>query len=192
MPVLIEWGDSAARKILVEDLSNGMIGLDLPKPAVAWKFYSDNMIEFQYITESQFKGGLYRLRVKMKLNKCRNEGEEADFLHDMALFPRPEYNYRGEPHWDLSEAKPLLEADIKEGKYPAMMPKELWLTRPEYYDAYPLEVFRKHIHQEIRTQKWHAYLKDLKEAGDDVDFDDPGPGYGAPIRDPGTDDEMSL
>jgi hypothetical protein len=184
MPPLIDWAESAARKILVEDLSNGMIGLDLPKPAVAWKFYSDNMIEFQYITESQFKGGLYRLRVKIKLNKCRNEEEEADFLHDMALFPRPEYNHRGEPHWDLSEAKPLLEADINDGKYPNMVPKELWLTRPEYYDVYPLEVFRKHIHQEIRTQKWHAYLKAKQDAGEDVDIDD----YGPAVLDPDEDD----
>jgi hypothetical protein len=38
--------------------------------------------------------------------------EEEMFLYDMA--PRALTNHRGEPHWDLSEAKPLLEKDIIE------------------------------------------------------------------------------
>jgi hypothetical protein len=34
-----------------------------------------------------------------------------------------------------------------------MKPQDLYQSRPEYYNNYPLSVLRKHIDQEVRRQK---------------------------------------
>ena len=43
-------------------------------------------------------------------------------------------------------------------------PKELWETREEYFEEFPLDVFRSKIDQEIRTAK---YLHTVKTKGRD-------------------------
>jgi hypothetical protein len=191
--VLIPWKTCKAKQILIQDLEIGMIGManDDPTPLSLWPFYHDNMPDFQYIEYDQFKGGLDRLRAKMQLSVNRLVDEEAGLVHDMQLFPRSHLNYRGEPHWDVSDAKTLLDQDIDNEWHTIYEPKELWLTRPEYYNVYPLEIFRKHIHQEVRSRKFLVWvewrrreykkkhgglsedeLSDDEELGDDGNEDD--------------------
>jgi hypothetical protein len=43
-----------------------------------------------------------------------------------------------------------------------MKPKALYDTRIEYQN-YPLVVFRKHIHQEVKRRKFVAYCQDKAE-----------------------------
>jgi hypothetical protein len=55
-----------------------------------------------------------------------------------------------------------LKKDIKEGilekytkeNYPENYKMEFWLTRPEYYDEFPLPVFRDKMRQEKRSTKY--------------------------------------
>jgi hypothetical protein len=48
--------------------------------------------------------------------------------------------------------------DIDEGKNKRFKPEDLQNSRNEY-KKYPLEVFRKHIHQEERRRKYLAQLR---------------------------------
>jgi hypothetical protein len=48
---------------------------------------------------------------------------------------------------------------MDEDKHKRMQPKEVYLSRTEYYNTYPLLVFRKHIDQEERRHKFIVYLK---------------------------------
>ena len=49
-------------------------------------------------------------------------------LHDRAKYPVPDDTKR----WDLSDAKDLLEQDVKNGKHQQMKPKALRETQTEY------------------------------------------------------------
>jgi hypothetical protein len=55
--------------------------------------------------------------------------------------------------------------DIEEGRLAIMKPKALRESRDEYL-AFPLDVFRKHIHQNRRIQVegayWQAYWRQQK------------------------------
>ena len=63
---------------------------------------------------------------------------------------------RSYPHWDGSEAQRLLKLDVDDGTHERLLPRELHQARVEY-QAYPLDVFRKHIHQETRSRRETAY-----------------------------------
>jgi hypothetical protein len=63
-----------------------------------------------------------------------------------------------------SEAVRLLRLDMDEGKHHTMRPRDLYQTRPQYYENYPLTVFRGHIDQEERRRKYIVFLK-KKQAG---------------------------
>jgi hypothetical protein len=160
MPV--DWEHSAAKKFLVKDLKSGLIPLEPnnPFPRVLWAHYS-NLVEFADVSKTQFSTNIQNLRKLIKQKKDRSAEEEAALTRDrLHFFPRPPTNHRGEPHWDCSASKPLLSQDIDAGKHNDLEPRELWMTRPEYYQEYPNHaVFRKHIYQEIRTRKFRSYLE---------------------------------
>ena len=65
-------------------------------------------------------------------------------------------NHRGELRWEGSEAERLLRLDMDEGKHTTMTPFDLYCSRSEYSDHYPLKVSRKHIDQEERPRKMLA------------------------------------
>jgi hypothetical protein len=80
--------------------------------------------------------------------------DTAAMAHDRLLFPVPTHNHRGEPWWPGSEAQRLLALDVDDNKHITMKPRQLYNTRAEYYDNYPLQVFRDHIYQEVKLRKF--------------------------------------
>ncbi len=84
--------------------------------------------------------------------------DSAALANDRLLHPVPTHNHRGEPRWEGSEAQRLLRQDIDLGNHLDLMPRDLFMSEPDYYDNYPLEVFRKHIEQEVKLRKFlHLY-----------------------------------
>jgi hypothetical protein len=79
-------------------------------------------------------------------------------------------SHKGYIQWQGSESQKLFKNDVKTGvwakytkdNYPKNHKMEFWLTRPEYYDAFPLHVFCDKMRQEIGTAK---YLYTLKARG---------------------------
>jgi hypothetical protein len=55
---------------------------------------------------------------------------------------------------------------MDEKKHQTMAPRELYLTRNQYHENYPLRVFRGHIDQEDRRQKYITYLKKKQQKKD--------------------------
>jgi hypothetical protein len=54
----------------------------------------------------------------------------------------------------VSEAQELLGEDMEGGLHERLGKKELWGSRPEYYESFPLTAIRDKIYQEIRTAKY--------------------------------------
>jgi hypothetical protein len=118
----------------------------------------DRREEYKVTTKRLFKGRLDRLRADIRKKQAFAASDSAALANDRLLHPVPTHNHRGEPRWEGSEAQRLLRQDIDLGNHLDLMPRDLFMSEPDYYDNYPLEVFRKHIKQEVKLRKFlHQY-----------------------------------
>jgi hypothetical protein len=163
-PGWINWKASRARQILLDDLESGVLPVDEEDCSAedAWAIYSQ-MTEFVPVIFSQFKE-----RVRDHRKQCREQitrsDRELDMLaHDRQLFPRQMENHHGEPVFDLSAAKLLLRADVREGKHLAMTPSQLQQSQAAYA-PFDQRKFKHRIYQEVRREKFLNYLA-KKRAG---------------------------
>jgi hypothetical protein len=98
---------------------------------------------------------------------CRRMAEDCEgYGHDIALIReiRKADQVPMSIPWHLSEAKPLLEKDMKDGFHKTMVPSALWESRIEYM-KFDLKVFREHIYQEtkrLEKLETHARFKKKK------------------------------
>ena len=158
-PDFIDWKKSEAKEIILDDLKRGVLPLEEEECSAeeAWNLMYVHMPEFVTVVFEQFKDRLRDHRAQVKKQQGAANEEYLAFVHDRQLHPRRLHNRHGEPVFDLSAARPLLEEDVKNGKQNTMLPSELRQTRPEYM-AFKPEVFRQRIYQEERRQKFIYYL----------------------------------
>ena len=75
---------------------------------------------------------------------------------------------KGEPVFSMLAAKPLLSKDITSGAHRRLSLGDLHKSRPEY-DQFERRIFKEHVYQEIRRQKFIAYLEAKRKEGDKID-----------------------
>lgn len=113
-----------------------------------------------------FKGRLNDLRDQIRNNLTRAEEDEEAFMVFVKNHPKATVAAKGNyPEWEGHEAQRLLRLDMAAGYHETMEPKELWETEAEY-TLFPLKVFREHIYQETRTQKYLNYLQKSDKTGE--------------------------
>ena len=148
-----KWITCTTKKILFEDIVSGFIPDEMH-----WEEAYDRREEYKVTTKRLFKGRLDRLRADIRKKQAFAASDSAALANDRLLHPVPTHNHRGEPRWEGSEAQRLLRQDIDLGNHLDLMPRDLFMSEPDYYDNYPLEVFRKHIEQEVKLRKFlHQY-----------------------------------
>jgi hypothetical protein len=163
-PDWINWKASRARQIILDDLEHGILPVDDEECSIeeAWTFYSQ-MAEFVTVVFSQFKERVRDHRKQCREQITRSDQELEMLAHDRQLFPRQMVNHRGEPVFELSPAKMLLRADVREGKHLTMTPSQLQLSQTAYAPFDP-KIFMHRIYQEVRREKFLNYLA-KKRAG---------------------------
>eukprot|EP00957_Ditylum_brightwellii_P001893 145414-Ditylum_brightwellii.AAC.1 len=72
--------------------------------------------------------------------------EPETFHHDRNLYPRKKHDCDGNVAFDISEAKKLLQQDVKDKKHHTMSCTALQCSRKEY-KAYPAHKFKQRIYQ---------------------------------------------
>ena len=161
-PGWIDWVNSAAREIILEDLLPGgyLFGKNDMPASAAWNYYR-NMAEFKGppVVFDQFEARLkdHRKQASKRLEISRNERKMMQ--HDRNIYPEEHQNHRGELVFSRHPAQKHLRADIKASRHKSMTPMQLHASRPEYQD-FKLGVFKQRISQEIRRQKFVYYLED--------------------------------
>ena len=105
-----------------------------------------------YGDATKFSSRLRGVHDQIKKSYERADRDFRAFIHDRQIHPQPLLDHRGCPLWNTSKAKELLCRDMDLGKHKRFKPMVLWYARPEFQE-YPLEVFRKHIHQEAKKRK---------------------------------------
>ncbi len=153
------WRNSRAKQLLVQDIVGGKLDGLRPKEVHGFR------LEYKERPYKTFRTNLNTLRKKYKQLENLAQEDHAYLVHDLALGRRQ--NSRPYPRWQGTIAEKLLKQDIDNGRHLDMPPRELRLTRCEYL-RYPGQVFRDHIHQELRARKerpyWMARRKEKAEA----------------------------
>lgn len=152
-----DWKNSNAKKLLYDDLMSGKIPLTSSEmPPAEVYLQREEFSEFEY---GRFRDRLRDLRRQIAQQNACAASESASLAHDRQIHPKKPFNYRGEPRWEGSDAERLLRLDMDQGKHKKAKPLELYTSRKEYFESYPLRVFRGHIDQEERRRKFVAYLQ---------------------------------
>ena len=145
----VPWQDSKARKLLYKDIVDGLVDDHLP-PRVVIRMRPE-YDEYQ----EYFANYLRTLRMSIKKNKDNAALASRAVQHDRrVMLPFASKDY---PPWRRSEADVSLKADIADKLHERLKPKELYESRPEYKDVYPLRVFRNHIYQEVNSERESSY-----------------------------------
>ena len=169
----IGWAKSRARKLLYMDVKTGMVPLHA---RVNGKRTTDNTVvymmeeEYNLWSYKKFSGRLAGIRRIINTKNGRAEDDQKAFDKFVENNEVSTVSHKGYIQWQGSNAQRLLKKDIKDGtlykytkeNYPKHHKMQFWLTRPEYYDEFPLSVFRDKIRQEIGSAK---YLHTLKVRG---------------------------
>jgi hypothetical protein len=141
-----KWRNSKEKEMLRKDILDGKTE---GKPVA--DVYAMH-VEFKAFSFNNFKSNYSRLSDAIDRQLELANDDTAAFYNDtIAWKNRPPPSQLRKPFWDTHAAKKLLKKDIDAEKHKKMKPKELQSTRAEYME-FDLEVFRKHIHQELRDR----------------------------------------
>jgi hypothetical protein len=136
---------------------------NVPAAGILTWYKNKHPNQFDGIVLEHFEARLKGHR-KEGLEEYTTAQEEMEYLtHDQKLYPgRATHNHRGEPIFDMSAAKELLRADVKNREHEDKTARQLQLTRDEY-KQFHRTVFQNRVLQEIRRSKYIHYLQ-LKRA----------------------------
>lgn len=158
------WHTSEAKKLLENDLISGTIPLHNGDGGMEPKdVYLQRPEEFAEFTYEYFRDRLRAIRNQISEKKSLASTDSIALSNDRRIHPKSTHNSWGEPRWDGSIAEQLLKLDVSEGRHMTMKPQDLYQSRPEYCNNYPLSVLRKHIDQEVRRQKARSILEEKKK-----------------------------
>ena len=155
------WRGSNAQRLLEKDVVDGVV-TDKDDP---WDVFLSRP-EFAPFDE------YFPKYVKSLLQKVARERKHADVAsaalsNDRRIDP-PTDDPRGYPVFQGSEAERQLKEDMDNGLHEQYKPQELY-NHPDRaeYRRWPLDVFRNHIHQELRIRIEGKYWKEYKKEKQD-------------------------
>jgi hypothetical protein len=163
----IKWKDSKARRILYKELTGGNIPKDAKDSNGRFmvpllKDIYNMHEEYKLYDPKKFSSRLSSLRTQYHECMMRDAMDIEAFDNYRRNHQPSLFSHHGYPEWQGSEAQRLLKIDLEAKKQDTMSKMDLWDSKPEFYEHFPLKVFRDKINQEIRTAK---YLHTIKERG---------------------------
>ena len=157
----IDWVKSAARKVLLEDLEEGVLrfGSDVVSAQEAWEHYR-HLDEVANVIFDQFKKHLHGHPQQVGLKKTHIQKQLEALDHDRQLHPKRQVDRQGKRVFYNSDAQPLLVEDIKDEKHTEYGADGLFYTRKEYLNSgWTIQEFCKRVRQESAWQKFFYYLE---------------------------------
>jgi hypothetical protein len=137
-----KWENSAAYKLLEHDIRYGIV----MRP------------EYALFDHQKFGKRLDALRQSAGRSATRASEDEKRFQAFASRHTVSPYSHKGYEQWQGSDAQKLLRVDMNQKKNCTMRMRDLYGSRPEYYNHFPLKPFRDFVHQEVRTGKWRHTL----------------------------------
>jgi len=154
-----KWVKSAAKEHLLNLLKVDKIPSEMTPKEVFERFCAPKT-ELNFGEKRLFSGRLRSLRNKVAEKNVIAARDAAAFAKDQVIYPRLHQDGYGLPHWPDSDAKAFLCKDIDQGLHLSLSMGALWSSRPEHTEHFPFSTFVKHVHQEVKTRKFHQCCKD--------------------------------
>jgi hypothetical protein len=106
--------------------------------------------EFRRRPFKKFQEYYNSLQKKIEKDRALVKKDEADFVHDRALYPRGARDITGQPFYDTHQSKVLLTAEAKAmtGRKPSAICND-----DPCHSEFSLKAFRQHLYQEKRKEK---------------------------------------
>jgi len=136
----ISTGYSLLYSILMEPEGTGIEKMSMQ---TIWQSHA----AFRCYDFESFHGYFKNMKALTKKHRKVVTQDEADFQHDMKLFPE-----KSGLIWHKHPAKELLKKDVKSGVASSMKPRDLQKTRPEY-KQFSVKKFCKEVHHEKQRQR---------------------------------------
>lgn len=146
-----------AKPLLTADILDNTVTASMAPSAVV-------LMRHQYfvVKYANFCANFLALKKKLGVDCTSARDDDLALQNDRLLHPIDMENPRmAYPCWDGHPAQRLLKEDIDDGKHLGVTPAALRETKEEY-KAFPLSVFRKHIHQEVRSRVETPYWLEYK------------------------------
>ena len=141
-----------AKELLIEDIASGFI-----TEAMLAEEVMELRAEYSVCLPENFKRNFLHLRNNLK-NKAETALKDTTLLlSDLNLHTVEQGNrLTVYPRWSGSVAEAELKKDIEDKLHEVFKPKDLWMRRISF-QAYPLDIFRKHYFQVIYSKKGKSY-----------------------------------
>lgn len=171
----IRWADSAARRLLYQDIIDEVVPLEAKDEEGNLLMSLEEIYsmrpEYLAFDFGKFGARLSYIRQSIKKEDNRAEADEEAFDIFVAHHDVSFHSHKGYVQWKGSEAQALALRDIANGVHDLTKKggrnkeggfRALYNSRPQYYEAFPFPAFSEKIRQEIKTKK---YLHTLKVKG---------------------------
>lgn len=154
----IKWKKSQARALLYNDVLEGRVPLDpvdyQGRSTMKLEEIFRMHTEYQLYDRKKFSRRLSSIRDVVRDLKNRKEIDEDAFNVYRRNHLPSLTSSKGYPEWQGSNAQTLVCQDLENEVNKGKTMSEFWLSRPEYYENYPLAPFKHKVRQEIRTAKY--------------------------------------
>jgi hypothetical protein len=151
-----DWGNSASKALLRSGILSGEIPDNL-MPKQVFNMNPEVHGKWKYIN---WGNNLRTLRKGINRDRARMQKDAVAYGQTLNIV-QTRFAPTA-PLWHHSDCPALLKQDVDEGKHKDMLPKALYQTRPQYKE-FPLEVFRKHIYQEVDSRPKRAIRFEKKK-----------------------------
>jgi hypothetical protein len=131
----------------MRDIRTGVV--DGMRPAQVY----NSRAEYRSTSRHKFASRLSSLRKQVNTQLTSARADSAALEHDRQLRPVQQIGSNGMPRWQGSEAETVLSSYIDENLQSSNTPRQLYLSHPAF-QVFSLEVFRKHIYQEVKKRKF--------------------------------------
>lgn len=155
----VKWAKSVAKSLMYRDIKRGNIPLQLDENTMTFEDVYLMHPEYADWDPQKMKGRLKRMQAACQENVNRAQDDQEAFELYRDNHPIAIHNRHGHIQWQGSESQRLLKIDMADNLHVDMKKEDLWGSRPEYYECFPLKVFRDRIYQELRTGKYIHTLK---------------------------------
>jgi len=147
------WKASKVKKHLRDDILAGKV----PEMMSAREVFVMRQ-EYKRYAFKNFSTNLRNLRKAIKTGQEKADSDNAALTHDRLIHSVGSETAKGcgYARWEGSDAEWFLKEDVDVRKHKNIAPRDLHKTRPEY-QAFPLKVFRDHVHQETHSRLTKAY-----------------------------------
>lgn len=155
VPSQVDMGD--VKELLEHDLLTGAIPLESSRGFMP-KDIHQMRPEYEAIPYKNWTSRLYNARRRHRKQQEQAVNHSAALERSRAINPKKSHNEKGEPRWEGSSAAAFLSVDVADGKHIGVSKALLRQSRPEYME-FSQPVFRGHVHQEVKTQKFRKQRK---------------------------------